>query len=96
MGSLDKKSFLHQLSPVDHLSPCVHALKLLYLATNKEPKIIITTLRNALAKSIAALPILGVSVGLMEGAFQSGTNYCLGTLLHCRGHSVKEGSKELL
>jgi hypothetical protein len=73
MGSLDEKSFLHQLSPVDHLSPRVHVLKLLYFATNEEPETINTTLCNALAKSIAALPILGGSVGLMEGASQTGT-----------------------
>ncbi|KAE8448462.1 hypothetical protein EG329_009527 [Mollisiaceae sp. DMI_Dod_QoI] len=71
MGSVG--SLVHQLSPVDHLSPRVHVPKLLYFASEEEPEVIANTLREGLAKSISALPILGGSVGLMRGAAQKGT-----------------------
>lgn len=71
MGSAG--SLMHQLSPVDHLSPRVHVPKLLYFASEEEPDAIVRTLRDGLAKSISALPILGGTVGLLPGAAQKGT-----------------------
>ena len=73
MASTQGGSFIHQLSPIDHLSPRIHTAKLVYFATNEQSDKIITTLRDALAKSIACLPLIGGSVGLMEGARQTGT-----------------------
>lgn len=64
---------MHQLSPVDHLSPRVHVPKLLYFASEEEPDVIVETLRDGLAKSVLALPILGGTVGLLPGAAQKGT-----------------------
>lgn len=66
-------SFVHQLSPNDHLSPRIHTAKLIYFSTNESSEKIVTTLRDALAKSIVAFPIIGGSVGLMKGASQTGT-----------------------
>jgi hypothetical protein len=66
-------SFVHQLSPNDHLSPRIHTAKLVYFGTNENPEKIESALRNALVKSIAAFPIIGGSVGLMKGASQIGT-----------------------
>ncbi|CZR54540.1 related to trichothecene 3-O-acetyltransferase [Phialocephala subalpina] len=71
MGSTG--SLVHQLSPVDHLSPRVHVPKLLYFASDEEPDVLVKTFREGLAKSISALPILGGSVGLLPGAAQKGT-----------------------
>ncbi|KAF8861992.1 hypothetical protein BDZ45DRAFT_617871 [Acephala macrosclerotiorum] len=71
MGSAG--SLVHQLSPVDHLSPRVHVPKLLYFASEEEPDVIVETLRDGLAKSVLALPILGGTVGLLPGAAQKGT-----------------------
>ena len=65
--------FVHQLSPNDHLSPRIHTAKLIYFNTHESLEEIVATLRDALAKSIAALPITGGSVGLMKGASQTGT-----------------------
>ena len=75
MKSIDGhgQSLVHQLAPTDHLSPRIHTAKLIYFATKEDPEKIIGTLRDALAKSISAFPILGGSVGLMKGACQKGT-----------------------
>jgi hypothetical protein len=73
MGSVTGGSFIHQLSPNDHLSPRIHTAKVVYFSTNSDSKQIIITFCNALAKSISAFPIISGSVGLMEGASQTGT-----------------------
>ena len=67
------KCFIHQLAPIDHLSPRVHTAKIIYFCTNENPEKILTTLRDALAKSISAFPIIGGSIGLMKQAPQIGT-----------------------
>ncbi|TVY16574.1 Fumigaclavine B O-acetyltransferase easN [Lachnellula arida] len=67
------KCFIHQLAPIDHLSPRIHTAKLVYFCTNEDPEKIFITLRGALAKSISAFPIIGGSVGLMKQAPQIGT-----------------------
>lgn len=71
MGSTE--TLVHQLSPVDHLSPRIHVPKLLYFASEASPDAIVESLREGLTKSIAALPILGGTVELLQGAKQKGT-----------------------
>ncbi|CZT04294.1 related to trichothecene 3-O-acetyltransferase [Rhynchosporium agropyri] len=71
MGS--NSIFPHQLSPVDHLSPRIHVPKLLYFASDATPAEIEATFRDGLARSIAALPLLGGSVGILDNASQKGT-----------------------
>ena len=73
MAIAEDRPFVHQLSPNDHLSPRIHTAKLLYFCSNEHPEKIVTTLRNSLKKAVAAFPIVGGSVGLMEGACQTGT-----------------------
>ncbi|TVY44307.1 Fumigaclavine B O-acetyltransferase [Lachnellula occidentalis] len=65
--------FVHQLAPLDHTSPRIHTAKLVYFCTNENPDKIFITLRDALAKSISAFPIIGGSVGLMKQAPRLGT-----------------------
>ncbi|KAL2072960.1 hypothetical protein VTL71DRAFT_10284 [Oculimacula yallundae] len=68
-----KPPLMHQLSPGDHLSPRIHVPKLLYFASDASPQEIEKSFRDGLARSIAALPLLGGSVSLMETASQKGT-----------------------
>ncbi|XMA13606.1 hypothetical protein WAI453_006397 [Rhynchosporium graminicola] len=65
--------FPHQLSPVDYLSLRIHVPKLLYFASDTTPAEIEAIFRDGLARSIAALPLLGGSVGILDNASQKGT-----------------------
>lgn len=71
MSSLE--TLVHQLSPVDHLSPRIHVPKLLYFASEASPDEIVKTFCEGLTKSIAALPTLGGTIGLSQGDRQRGT-----------------------
>ena len=63
----------YPLSPLDHVMPRHHVPKLLYFSTTSTPDSITTTLRNALAKTLAAMPVLSGSIGLATHARQKGT-----------------------
>jgi len=77
MGSLaigdETGPLVYPLSALDHLSPRTHTPKLLYFACTADPDLVIATVRNALAQTIAALPIIAGSVGLLDHASQAGS-----------------------
>lgn len=74
MAADDTVNPVYALSPLDHLSPRTHVPKLLYFATSADPKHVESTLREALERSIADLPLLAGSVGLLkEDKAQSGS-----------------------
>ena len=59
---IDQQSLVYPLSPLDHLAPHHHVPKLLYFASTSDPSTITATLRDALEKTIAALPIIAGTV----------------------------------
>lgn len=73
MSTNEGESLIDQLSPLDHLSPRIHVPKLLYFSSEEHPNLILSTLQDALAKAIAAFPILGGTVALLKEAKQTGT-----------------------
>ena len=69
---IDQQSLIYPLSPLDHLAPHHHVPKLLYFASSSDPSIIITTLRDALEKTIAALPIIAGTIGPTRHDYHQG------------------------
>ncbi|APA13817.1 hypothetical protein sscle_11g085870 [Sclerotinia sclerotiorum 1980 UF-70] len=61
---MEKKPY--PLSPLDHLSPRVHVPKLLYFSSNSDSETIIQTIKDALSKTMSALPIIAGSVALSQ------------------------------
>lgn len=71
------KAAVHLLAPFDHVAPRVHVPKLLYFTSAADSEEIVSVLRNAVSKTLEALPILKGTVNEVTDGFgyQEG---CLG------------------
>ena len=60
---------MHLLAPFDHVAPRAHVPKLLYFSSAAEPEDIVSVLRNAVSKTLEALPILKGTVDKVKEGF---------------------------
>ena len=58
----EREPAIHRLSPLDHVMPHHHVPKLLYFAVTSPPATINATLRIALDRTLAAIPVLSGSI----------------------------------
>ena len=68
----DQIAAIHPLSPLDHLMGRRYISKLLYFASNSDPAATVATLRSALGRTIAAIPVLAGSVAPIPQKGQKG------------------------
>ena len=69
---IDQQSSIFPLSPLDHLAPHHHVPKLLYFSSTSDLSVVIATFRNALEKTIVALPIIAGTVGSKKHDYHQG------------------------
>ncbi|ERF68572.1 hypothetical protein EPUS_04670 [Endocarpon pusillum Z07020] len=69
----NEKHPVHLLTPLDNVAPSIHLQKHLYIPARDDPSALLTTLRDALARTITEVPMLAGCVGPNATGAQRGS-----------------------